>query len=132
MSLATSSAAPAETQTIFLTEAAARAARELFAQRSLEGYALRLFISGSGCCGYQYGMALDNVIRETDTKFTQHGVDVVVDEVSLEYVNGATIDYVEDALMGSGFKIENPNTVSSCGCGNSLNETDSEGGCGCH
>ncbi|GAB4526164.1 MAG: hypothetical protein Fur0018_11340 [Anaerolineales bacterium] len=140
MTLATSPATQTETQQVVLTEAAARAVQDLFAKRNLEGYALRLFISGGGCSGYQYGMALDNKIRESDLKFTYHGVDLVVDEISIEYVNGATIDYVEDNLMGSGFKIDNPNAVSSCGCGSSFNTSQSGasdascggGSCGCH
>ncbi|RMF43203.1 MAG: iron-sulfur cluster assembly accessory protein, partial [Anaerolineae bacterium] len=100
MTLATSSATQTETQQVFLTEAAAQAVQDLLAKRNLDGYALRLFISGGGCSGYQYGMALDNNIRESDLKFTYHGVDLVVDEISIQYVNGATIDYVEDNLMG--------------------------------
>ncbi len=134
-----------QTQEVFLTEAAARAVEDLLAKRNLEGYALRLFISGGGCSGYQYGMALDNNIRESDLKFNYHNVTVVVDEISIDYVNGATIDYVEDNLMGSGFKIDNPNAVSSCGCGSSFNTSQSasasndtsgggcgSGSCGCH
>ena len=139
MTLATSSATQTDTQQVFLTEAAAQAVQDLLAKRKLEGYALRLFISGGGCSGYQYGMALDNNIREGDLKFAYHGVDLVVDEVSIQYVNGATIDYVEDNLMGSGFKIDNPNAVSSCGCGSSFNTsqgggsgaTCNSGDCGC-
>ncbi|RMF47116.1 MAG: iron-sulfur cluster assembly accessory protein, partial [Anaerolineae bacterium] len=65
-------------------------------------------------------------------KFTYHGVDLVVDEISIQYVNGATIDYVEDNLMGSGFKIDNPNAVSSCGCGSSFSTSQGGGsGAGC-
>ena len=130
-----------QTQEVLLSEAAARAVEDLLAKRNLEGYALRLFISGGGCSGYQYGMALDNNIGESDLKFNHHNVTVVVDEISIDYVNGATIDYVEDNLMGSGFKIDNPNAMSSCGCGSSFNTSQSaaasgnscgSGSCGCH
>ena len=121
---------------ITLTPEAANAVKELLEKRDLKGYALRVFVSGGGCSGYQYGMALENNVRDTDLKFEHHGVDVVVDEISINYLNGSTIDYV-DEIMGSGFKIENPNAVSSCGCGNSFRTKDDseyvEGSdCGCH
>lgn len=119
---------------VTLTPAAADAVRDLMAKRSLEGYALRVFVSGGGCSGFQYGMALEANIREHDRKWDHHGVSVVVDEVSINYLNGATIDYIDDNLMGTGFKIENPNAMSSCGCGNSFRTKDgqagSDGGCG--
>lgn len=107
------------TDDLTLTEAAARAVQDLLAKRELEGYGLRVYIAGGGCSGYQYGMALENNFRENDKVISAHGVQVVVDEVSLGYLRGATIDFV-DELMGSGFKIENPNAVASCGCGSSF------------
>ena len=120
---------------ITLTSAAAQAVRDLLEKRDLTGYALRVFISGGGCSGYQYGMALEGNKREEDLSFVHDGIEVVVDEVSINYLRGATIDYVED-LMGSGFKIENPNAVSTCGCGSSFRTKDeadaSEAGCNCH
>jgi iron-sulfur cluster assembly protein len=124
-----------QTDQITLTAAAADAVRELLAKRNLEGYALRVFVSGGGCSGFQYGMALEGNVRENDLAIDQHGVKVVIDEISINYLAGATIDYV-DELMGSGFKIENPNAVSSCGCGSSFRTKDDQGsasaGCGCH
>ena len=124
-----------QTDQITLTAAAADAVRELLAKRNLEGYALRVFVSGGGCSGFQYGMALEGNVRENDLSINQHGVKVVVDEISINYLAGATINYV-DELMGSGFKIENPNAVSSCGCGSSFRTKDDQGsasaGCGCH
>jgi len=111
---------------ISLTPAAADAVRDLFAKRELEGYALRVFVQGGGCSGFQYGMALENNFREQDTVVSSNGVDVVVDEVSIQYIQGATVDYVED-VMGSGFKVENPNAVSGCGCGSSF-QTKDDGG----
>jgi iron-sulfur cluster assembly protein len=125
------------TQFITVTPAAADAVKDLLAKRNLSGYALRVFVSGGGCSGFQYGMALENNIREQDLQADFHGVQVVVDEVSINYLRGATVDYV-DGLMGTGFKIENPNAVSSCGCGSSFRTKDggeasaSSGGCsGC-
>jgi len=104
---------------ISLTPAAADAVRDLFAKRELEGYALRVFVQGGGCSGFQYGMALENNFREQDTVIASNGVDLVVDEVSIQYISGSVVDYVED-VMGSGFKVENPNAMASCGCGSSF------------
>ena len=126
------------TEQISLTESAAQAVKELLAKRDLqnEDYALRVFVQGGGCSGFQYGMALDNRILSNDLVLEQHGVKVLIDEMSVGYLKGATVDYV-DELMGSGFKITNPNAVASCGCGHSFRTSDSEGGeggggCGCH
>jgi iron-sulfur cluster assembly protein len=129
-----------QTAQLNVTTSAAEAVEELFAKRDLEGYALRVFVSGGGCSGFQYGMALEDNIRDTDLVTEQHGVKIVVDEISINYLTGATVDYV-DEVMGSGFKIENPNAVSSCGCGSSFKTSDdpgddpghahSSGGCNC-
>lgn len=124
-----------DTNLITLTENAAEAVQDLLKKRELEDHALRVFIAGGGCGGYQYGMAIEAQPRDTDTIFEQFGVKVVIDDVSINYLEGASIDYVDD-VMGSGFKIENPNAVSSCGCGNSFNTKDQPhsnhgGGCGC-
>ena len=124
---------------ITLTPAAVVAVRDLLAKRNLatEEYALRVFVSGGGCSGLQYGMALDNNVREEDFASSFDGVRLIVDEISIQYLQGATVDYV-DGVMGSGFKIENPNAVSACGCGSSFrtkNDSGEEasGGCaGCH
>lgn len=124
------------TAVLTLTPAAVAAVKELLAKRNLEGYALRVFVSGGGCAGFQYGMALDPEVRPTDVRLDCDGVTVVVDEISVEYLRGAIIDYVED-LMGSGFRIENPNAVATCGCGHSFRTRDEAapgegaGGCGC-
>jgi iron-sulfur cluster assembly accessory protein len=124
-----------QSDTITLTPAAAQAVRELLEKRNLEGYALRVFVQGGGCSGFQYGMALEGKVRENDLTFENEGVNLVVDPVSIDYLRGATVDYVDD-LMGSGFKIENPNAVASCGCGSSFRTKESAGsegaGCGCH
>lgn len=125
-----------DAEKITLTPTAAQAVIDLLEKRNLSGYALRVFVSGGGCSGFQYGMALENQIREQDLTYEMNGVKLVVDEVSINYLRGATVDYV-DTLMGSGFKIENPNAVASCGCGNSFRTKDSgegynsQGGCGC-
>jgi len=123
-----------KTDSVTLTSAAAQAVKDLLIKRELPDYALRVFVTGGGCSGFQYGMALENNIRPTDVTYETDGVRLVVDEVSIEYLEGATIDYVE-SVMGSGFKIENPNAISSCGCGSSFRTKDdsyssSGGGCG--
>lgn len=124
-----------QTAQINLTAAAADAVQDLLAKRDLSDLALRVFVSGGGCSGFQYGMALEDNIRETDIVTEQHGVKLVIDDISINYLEGATVDYV-DEVMGSGFKIENPNAVSTCGCGSSF-KTDEEpsanaaGGCSC-
>jgi iron-sulfur cluster assembly accessory protein len=115
-----------QTPQITLTPTAASAVQDLLSKRDLDGYALRVYISGGGCSGYQYGMALENNIRDNDLIFEEHGVKMVVDEVSINYLHGATVDYV-DEIMGSGFKIENPNAVSSCGCGSSFRTAEEQG-----
>ncbi len=118
---------------IALTESAATAVQDLMARRNLADHALRVFVSGGGCSGLQYGMAFEGRVRDEDTIFEQHGVKIVVDEVSINYLRGATVDYVEE-MMGSGFKISNPNAVSTCGCGQSFRTDKNSGspeGCSC-
>jgi iron-sulfur cluster assembly accessory protein len=110
---------------INLTENAAQAVQDLLVKQNLEGYALRVFVSGGGCQGYQYGMSLEESPRDDDRVKEFHGVKLVVDSISVNYLNGASIDYVE-GVMESGFKIDNPNAVSSCGCGNSFQAAGEE------
>jgi iron-sulfur cluster assembly accessory protein len=124
---------------ISITENAAKRAQQLIQERELPGHALRVFVSGGGCAGLQYGMAFEPHPQESDLRFHQWDVEVVIDPVSFSYMAGATIDYVDD-LMGGGFSIENPNAVASCGCGHSFRtecsqttaESSSSSGCGCH
>jgi iron-sulfur cluster assembly accessory protein len=123
-----------QTEVINLTPSAVEAVKALLEKRNLEGYALRVFVSGGGCSGFQYGMAIEGNIRQEDFLSEFDGVKVVVDEISIDYLRGASIDYIDDA-MGSGFKIENPNAISSCGCGSSTrtkDSADSQCGSGCN
>jgi iron-sulfur cluster assembly accessory protein len=93
-------------------------------------HALRVFVQGSGCSGLQYGMAFDNNRRPIDRVFKQHGLDVILDSQSLQYMAGSEIDYV-DGPTGGGFHIENPNAMALCGCG-PRGEGGASGGCsGC-
>ena len=124
----------AQTPTITLTEAAAARVQRLLEERNLPGHALRVFVSGGGCSGLQYGMALEGQPRDTDSRYALGGVQVVIDPMSLEYLHGVTIDYIDD-VMGGGFKIDNPNAVASCGCGHSFRTESGAaaagGGSGC-
>ena len=117
-------------KTVTLTQSAAEAVRGVMAQKNLQGYALRLFIAGGGCSGYQYGLALDDNISEKDIIAETDGIKLVVDKGFIEYLQGATVDYVE-GMTSSGFKIDNPNAISSCNCGQSFNSTEGEDSEGC-
>ena len=117
-------------ETITLTQAGAEAVRQIIDKKNLQGYSLRLFVSGGGCSGYQYGLALDNRERTEDTVFETDGIKLVVDEVSIKYLQGATVDYVE-GMTSSGFKISNPNAISSCNCGQSFTSSDGEASGSC-
>lgn len=108
-----------ETSPITLTEAAAQRVRKMIEEKQLAGHALRVFVSGGGCSGMQYGMGLEPEPRDDDLRYHFSGVDVVVDPMSMSYLAGSVIDYVDD-LMAGGFKIENPNAVAACGCGHSF------------
>lgn len=113
---------------VMLTEAAANKIQAILTEKGLaETHALRVFVQGGGCGGMQYGMTFDNNPRPDDEVYEQHGLRVIVDPVSLFYINGARIDWV-DSLMGGGFNIENPNAVSSCGCGSSFRTAKSHTG----
>jgi iron-sulfur cluster assembly protein len=119
---------------VSLTAAAAVKIRELMAQET-DVSVLRVAIEGGGCSGFQYGLGFDRGAQEGDLEFEQEGVRIVVDPFSAPYLTGATVDYLE-TIQESGFKIDNPNAVSSCGCGHSFQVADGEapedaaGGCG--
>ena len=121
-----------ETTTINMTPAAADKVRELLKQEDDATLGLRIFVAGGGCSGLQYGMTLDEE-QEGDTVITLGDFNVLVDEMSLGYISGSEVDYV-DSLMGAGFTVNNPNAVSSCGCGHSFKTSDGGGearGCAC-
>ena len=102
-----------------ISENAARRIRAIAAAEGDASLMLRVAVSGGGCSGFQYNFKLDSAIGPEDRVFEQGGVKVVVDETSLDLVKGAEIDFVED-LVGSYFKMANPNAVSTCGCGTSF------------
>ena len=125
------------TTIVSLTESAATKIRELMAEEpDGDASVLRVAIQGGGCSGFQYGLGFDEGAQEGDVEMTMHGVTVVIDPFSAPYLAGAQIDFI-NGLQESGFKIENPNAVSSCGCGHSFQVADEEaeaaghgGGCG--
>jgi iron-sulfur cluster assembly protein len=123
---------PATTPLLSLTEAAATKIKQLLAEEP-DVEVLRVAIQGGGCSGFQYGLGFDTAAAEGDVAFEQHGVTVVVDPFSAPYLAGAEVDYV-DSIQASGFAVNNPNAVSSCGCGHSFQvadgEEDSAAGCG--
>ena len=112
--------------TLTVTEAAAERAKALLAQKGMPDGALRVFVVGGGCSGYQYGMSLAEGPEEGDRLITDNGVRVVVDEDSLRLLAGSEIDYVDD-IMKSGFNIFNPNAVKGCACGSSFQTADASG-----
>ena len=121
-----------------LTPLAAEKVKALMAEEpDTESLVLRVAIQGGGCSGFQYGLGFDSGVAEGDQELVLEGVRVVVDPFSAPYLQGATIDYL-NGLQESGFKIDNPNAVSSCGCGHSFQVEEGEelpegtemGGCG--
>jgi iron-sulfur cluster assembly protein len=118
---------------ITLTKRAAKELTDLIQAENKTNAALRVWVAGGGCSGLTYGMALDdNSPEEGDQQFEHEGVRIVIDGLSLQYMEGSEVDYVDDA-MGGGFKIENPNAKNTCGCGSSFQTEDGQaggGGCG--
>ncbi|HRW05321.1 MAG TPA: iron-sulfur cluster insertion protein ErpA [Caldilineaceae bacterium] len=113
---------------VTITENAAEKLGGILEQKGMkETHGLRVFVKGGGCGGMQYGMTFDDAARDGDQVYEQNGLRVFVDPTSLFYIEGANIDYV-DNLMGGGFHIDNPNAVSSCGCGSSFRTAHSHTG----
>jgi len=109
---------------VSLTPAAASKIRELMAEE-MDVSVLRVAIEGGGCSGFQYGLGFDRGAQEGDHEFECEGVKVVVDPFSAPYLRGARVDYLE-TIQESGFKIDNPNAISSCGCGHSFQVEDAD------
>ncbi|MFD2677957.1 iron-sulfur cluster insertion protein ErpA [Camelimonas lactis] len=105
-------------QNVTVTERAARRIRQVLAGEP-EGAMLRISVNGGGCSGFQYAFDIDRERADDDIVIERDGAGVLVDPVSLEYMQGSVIDFVDD-LMGQAFRIENPNATASCGCGTSF------------
>jgi iron-sulfur cluster assembly protein len=100
---------------ISLTPAAATKLQGILTEKGLAGYGLRVFVSGGGCSGLQYGMGFDKELRTGDTVETVEGIQVFVDPDSAQYLEGVNIDFVDE--LGGGFKIDNPKPLAGCNCG---------------
>jgi iron-sulfur cluster insertion protein len=104
---------------ITITDSAQTKITDILAEENNPDLKLRMFVQGGGCSGFSYGFTLDEMKNEDDFEFNVGPTSVLVDALSAQYIEGAEIDYIED-LMGSEFKIKNPNAVSTCGCGSSF------------
>lgn len=104
---------------IIFSDSAAKKVGSLIAEEGNDNLKLRVYISGGGCSGFQYGFTFDEEVAEDDTQVENDGVTVLVDAMSIQYLNGAEIDYKED-LSGAQFVIRNPNASTTCGCGSSF------------
>lgn len=101
------------------TSAAARKAQELILGEGNPGLHLRVYITGGGCSGFQYGFSFDETVNDDDIKIERDGMTLLVDPLSIMYLSGATVDYTE-SLQGAQFVIDNPNASTTCGCGSSF------------
>ncbi|MDR2196225.1 MAG: iron-sulfur cluster insertion protein ErpA [Gallionellaceae bacterium] len=104
---------------LLFTDSAANKVKELIDEEGNTDLKLRVFVSGGGCSGFQYGFTFDEVANEDDTVLTKNGVQLLIDPMSFQYLVGAEIDYKED-LEGAQFVIKNPNATTTCGCGSSF------------
>ena len=108
---------------INVSETAASKITELLSEENKAGSGLRVFVQGGGCSGFQYGLGFDTAAAEGqgsgDQVFESHGVKLFIDPISIRYLNGAEVDFV-DTITGGGFTIKNPNATSTCGCGSSF------------
>jgi iron-sulfur cluster assembly protein len=111
---------------VTVTDRAAEKAISLLEQRGMQQGALRVFVVGGGCSGYQYGMAIAQEAEDGDVVIEEKGVRILIDPDSARLISGAEVDYVED-LMKAGFTIFNPNAVKSCACGSSFQTADNSG-----
>jgi iron-sulfur cluster insertion protein len=104
---------------LIISESAANKIKEVCEEEGNPDLKLRMFVQGGGCSGFQYGFTLDEIENEDDFSIESHGVKVLVDSMSFQYIQGAEVDYKED-IHGSSFVINNPNAETTCGCGSSF------------
>ncbi len=104
---------------LVFTDSAANKVKELISEEGNDALKLRVFVTGGGCSGFQYGFTFDEETSEDDTAMQKNGVTLLIDPMSYQYLIGAEIDYQEN-LEGSQFVIKNPNATSTCGCGSSF------------
>jgi len=108
-----------EVMSLVFTDSAASKVRELIEEEGNTALKLRVFVTGGGCSGFQYGFTFDEEVADDDTMMEKNGVTLLIDPMSYQYLAGAEIDYTE-GLEGSQFVIRNPNATSTCGCGSSF------------
>ena len=104
---------------VTVTPKAAEKIKEFMSQEAEKPEYLRVYVQGGGCSGLSYGMGFEKAPEEDDKVIEESGVKMLVDSYSIDHLNGASVDYIE-SLMGSGFKINNPNVTKSCSCGHSF------------
>jgi iron-sulfur cluster insertion protein len=104
---------------IIFSDSAAAKVGELIAEEGNDNLKLRVYVSGGGCSGFQYGFTFDEEVNEDDTSVVNGGVTVLIDSMSIQYLSGAEVDYKED-ISGAQFVIRNPNATTTCGCGSSF------------
>jgi iron-sulfur cluster insertion protein len=104
---------------LFLSDSAVSKVRELVEEEGNEDLKLRVFVTGGGCSGFQYGFSFDEVQDDEDAVIEKDGMSLLVDPMSYQYLVGATVDY-QEGLQGSQFVVQNPNASSTCGCGSSF------------
>src|ERR671913_701552 len=112
---------------IDISPIAASKITELLAEENKEGSGLRVFVQGGGCSGFQYGLMIEETGTDADQVFESNGVKLYIDPISVRYLGGAHVDFL-DTVTGGGFTIKNPNAVSTCGCGSSFSTQESGGG----
>ncbi len=114
-----SSAALETTDTLVFSDSAAAKVKQLIEEEKNPELMLRVYVTGGGCSGFQYGFTFDEAYNDGDTKVENDGVTLLIDPMSFQYLAGAEIDYVDD-LEGARFVIRNPNATTTCGCGSSF------------
>ncbi|WP_336367918.1 iron-sulfur cluster insertion protein ErpA [Marinobacter sp. C2H3] len=104
---------------LFFSDTAVAKVRELIEEEENPALKLRVFVTGGGCSGFQYGFSFDEQVEDDDTAIEREGVTLLVDSMSYQYLVGSTVDY-QEGLQGSQFVVQNPNATSTCGCGSSF------------
>lgn len=108
-----------EPMALKFSDAAAQKVKALIAEEENENLKLRVFVTGGGCSGFEYGFTFDEDVEDDDTQIENAGVALLIDSLSYQYLAGSQVDFKED-LQGSRFVVNNPNAVTTCGCGNSF------------
>ena len=114
---------------VSMTESAAMKVKSLMDTEENKELKLRIFVSGGGCSGFEYGFTFDDDVKDTDTVVESFGVPLLVDQMSMDMLKGSQVDY-QTSLQGESFVIKNPNAGSTCGCGKSFSPAETGAGCG--